>query len=136
MRYLQPFAPVVLRIGMALVFLWFGFDQFIHTTAWVGYVPDYITSLSHLSTQTVVYMNGVFEIVFGTALLLGFYTRFAAFVLALHLLDITFVVGYDSIGVRDFGLTIATFAIWLFGRDFLTLDRYMQGGVNEIPATQ
>ncbi len=125
MKYLQPFAPVVLRIGMALVFLWFGFDQFLHTSAWTGFIPDSMISISHLSATTLVYLNGVFELVFGTALLLGFYTRFVALLLALHLLDITYVVGYSSLGVRDFGLSIATISIWLNGKDFFSLDRYM-----------
>ncbi|HUD04316.1 MAG TPA: DoxX family protein [Candidatus Paceibacterota bacterium] len=125
MRMLKPFSPVVLRIGIASVFLWFGFDQFIHTTDWIGYVPQSVSNLLHLSPITLVYMNGLFEITFGLALFLGFYTRFVAFLLALHLIDITFIVGYSAIGVRDFGLCIATIAIWLNGRDFLSLDRYM-----------
>jgi len=65
-----------------------------------------------LSAVTLVHLNGVFEIIFGTALLLGFFTQLSAFLLALHMLDITFTVGFDSIGVRDFGLSIATIVIF------------------------
>ena len=131
MKMLKPFSPVVLRIGIAAVFLWFGFDQFIHTTDWIGYVPQSIRDILHLSPTTLVYMNGLFEITFGLALFLGFYTRFVAFLLALHLMDITFIVGYSSIGIRDFGLSIAVIAIWLNGRDFLSLDRYMSGSASD-----
>lgn len=126
MQKISSYSPVVLRIGIALVFLWFGTNQFIDTNAWIGFVPDSIVSLSGLSTATLVHLNGIFEIVFGVALLLGFFTRYAAFLLALHILDITYIVGFDAIGVRDFGLSLATIAIWLHGADFLTLDAYLR----------
>lgn len=126
MEKLKIFAPVVLRIGIALVFIWFGTNQFIDTNQWVGYVPDYVINLSHLSAVTLVHFNGVFEIVFGVALLLGFFTRLSALLLAIHIIDIMFIVGYDSTGVRDFGLSIATVAIWFNGADWLTLDKFMK----------
>jgi|SRR5581483_2218511 len=125
MEKLKSFSPVLLRIGLALIFLWFGTNQFTHTNDWLGFVPDSIANLSHLSTTTLVHLNGAFEIIFGAALLLGIFTRFVSFLLALHLLDIMFIVGLNALGVRDFGLTIATFAVWMHGRDFLTLDSYI-----------
>ena len=120
---LKNFAPAVLRIGIALVFLWFGSQQLIHTDQWLGYIPQMLVALSHLSTATLVHFNGAFEIVFGFALLCGYFTRTSALLLALHILDITLVVGYTSIGVRDFGLSIATIAIFLYGSDYFTIDR-------------
>jgi len=125
MEKLKPFAPVLLRLGIGALFLWFGFDQFIHTSDWLAYVPQSISDMLPIGTATIVHLNGAFEILFGLALFLGFYTRFAAFLLALHLIDITYIVGYSALGVRDFGLTIATIAIWLNGKDFFSLDRYM-----------
>jgi uncharacterized membrane protein YphA (DoxX/SURF4 family) len=126
MQKLRVFSPVILRIGIALVFLWFGANQLSDVNSWIGYIPSWITDISGLSAQTIVYMNGTFEIIFGTALLFGFYTRFVAFFLMLHMIDITFTVGLDQIGVRDFGLSIAMIAIWLNGSDFFTLDRFMK----------
>lgn len=126
MENIKSYSPVVLRIGLALVFLWFGTNQFLDTSAWIGFVPQSVVDMSSLSAQTLVHLNGIFEIVFGAALLLGFFTRFVAFFLALHMLDIMFIVGWDSIGVRDFGLSMATIAIWLNGADFLTLDRFIR----------
>ena len=126
MEKIKLFSPVILRIGIALVFIWFGVNQFLDTVSWTAYVPQWMVSISFLSAATLVHLNGVFEIVFGAALLLGFFTRVAAFLLMLHMIDITFIVGLDSIGVRDFGLSIATIAVWLNGMDFLTLDRFMK----------
>ena len=120
------FSPVILRIGIAFVFLWFGANQIADTNSWIAYIPSWVTSLSGLSVQTIVYMNAAFEILFGTALLFGFYTRFVAFFLMLHMIDITFTVGFDSIGIRDLGLSVAMIVIWLNGSDFFSLDRFMK----------
>ncbi|MDE1874595.1 MAG: DoxX family protein [Patescibacteria group bacterium] len=126
MRNLRLFAPVVLRIGIALVFLWFGYDQFRDPSAWTAYVPQFAVTISMLSATTLVHINAAFELIFGAALMLGFFTRFVAFFLTLHMFDIMFIVGWDAVGVRDFGLSIATTAIWLFGPDWFSLDRFFK----------
>ena len=126
MNKLKLFAPAILRIGLALVFLWFGLNQIIKPADWVGYIPDWVANLSPFSVTTLVYLNGAFEIIFGTALFLGFFTRIAALLLFLHIADITLTVGLDAVGVRDFGLTVATLVIFLNGADFFTLDRFVK----------
>jgi uncharacterized membrane protein YphA (DoxX/SURF4 family) len=124
----KAISPTVLRIGIALVFLWFGTNQIIDPVSWVDYIPAWVVSISHLSAETIVYLNAAFEIFFGTALALGFFTRFVAFFLMLHMFDITITVGLDAIGVRDFGLSVASLVIWINGADFFTLDRFMGRG--------
>ena len=113
-RY-QKYAPKVLRLGLSLVFIWFGTQQILHTAMWTGLIPAWIVSISHLSAHTLVLFNGSFEIVFGLCLLFGYFTRVAALLLALHMLDITYVVGYNDVGVRDFGLSMAAVAAFLWG---------------------
>lgn len=127
----KKLAPTILRIGLALVFLWFGTNQIIDPAAWVGYIPDWVVSLSSLSAETVVYLNATFEIFFGVALLLGFFTRFVSFFLMLHIIEITYTVGLDATGVRDFGLSVATLVVFLNGADFFTLDKFMREGAHK-----
>ncbi len=126
MNTLKTLSSPILRIGLALVFLWFGISQISDTVNWVGYIPDWVVNLSSLNATTIVYLNGGFEIIFGTALLFGLFTRFVAFLLFLHIADITFTVGFDAIGVRDFGLTIATLVVWINGSDFFSLDSFIK----------
>jgi uncharacterized membrane protein YphA (DoxX/SURF4 family) len=121
----QRFAPNILRIGIALVFLWFGSQQIINANMWTNLIPAWITSASGINAIALVHLNGAFEIVFGLCLFLGYFTRVSAFLLALHMLDITFIVGYTSIGIRDFGLSIATISIFLHGIDSWCLDRFL-----------
>jgi len=120
---MRSFAPVLLRIGMSLIFIWFGISQITSQTNWVDYVPSAITIAFNVSAATLVMANGIFEILFGSALLLGFFTRWTAFFLALHMFDIVYIVGFDATGVRDFGIAIGTATVWLFGSDWFSLDR-------------
>lgn len=117
MMKMKSSAPVVLRIGIALVFLWFGAQQLTNVGAWTRLIPESIISMSDLTATTLVHFNGAFEVVFGLVLLVGFFTRITSFLLALHMLSIMFTVGYGPIGVRDFGLSMATIAIFLHGAD-------------------
>ncbi len=122
-KKLEPYAPSVLRYGMTIVILWFGCQQFLHTDAWTAYVPDSAVAMSHLSVTKLVYINATVEVVGGLLLLFGWQTRIVALLLALHLLDIMYIVGYGEIGVRDFGLAIATLVVAMNGSDMLCVDK-------------
>lgn len=127
MNNLKNFSPIVLRVGIALVFLWFGWSQIHDAKQWVGFVPQWVSDISSLSLATIVYLNGVFEILFGSALLLGFFTRFVAFFLALHMIDITYIIGLDAVGVREAGLAVAAVVVWMNGADAWSLDGFVGG---------
>lgn len=123
---MKMYAPTVLRIGIAIVFLWFGMQQLLHTAMWIGLIPKSVIAISGLTAATLVHFNGSFEIVFGLCLLFGFFTRTTALLLALHMLDITYVVGYGATGVRDFGLSIGAISLFLYGIDSVSLDAWFQ----------
>ncbi len=135
LSHYQKYAPVVVRIGISLVFLWFGTHELIDAPSFVGWLPDFITNphgmmmgsmqMMHVNMTPIgfVHVNGLFEVVFGLLLLLGLFTRISAFLLGIHLLGIALSIGYNEIGVRDFGLTLATFSIFLHGPDRWCLDK-------------
>lgn len=102
---------LILRLGIAAVFLWFGFSQLFDSLAWVAIVPDWATNLLHIPPAMIVLGNGVIEVVLGSLLALGFGVRIVSFILALHLIPITFDMGFTATGVRDFGLTLASLAL-------------------------
>lgn len=129
---MKKYSPTVLRIGIALVFLWFGTAQIIDPTRWVSYIPEGIVGIFSLNALKLVYLNGLFEIIFASALLLGYFTRVSALLLALHMLDITYVVGFDAVGVRDFGLSIAAIAVFMHGADYFSLDYFRKDEMERI----
>ena len=123
---LQQWAPLVLRVGLVALFLWFGISQLMNPADWVAWVPPSAISLA--PANTIVLVNGVFEVILGAALAVGFFTRWAALLLALHLFAIAFEIGYNDIGVRDFALGVATLALFFYGADEYTLDARMRRG--------
>lgn len=125
LKKLQSFAPLVLRVGLGLVMLWFGTQQLRDTLSWVGYLPDFVSSLP-VSEITFVKMNGIFEVVFGLLLIAGFYARIVALLLALHLFGIASTVGYNDVGVRDFGLSMALFSIAFHGAGAYSFDELIK----------
>lgn len=86
----------------------------------MGYLPDFLIATDY--ARAFVLFNGTFELLFGTLLIMGFYTRAVALVLSLNLLLIVINLGYNDIAVRDFGLTLVTFSIFLGGADKWCLD--------------
>ena len=111
----------VLRYGLVLVFLYFGISQLVAPSDWTGWLPLWTESLP-VSQETFIIMNGAFETILALALLAGFYTRITATLLALHMLAITLDIGFTAVGVRDFGVTIATAALALLSPDRWTID--------------
>lgn len=116
----RDLGPTIIRVGLAVVFLWFGYNLVSNPADWTRQVPDYVAEIAPLSTETIVMINGIFEIVLGLALLVGFWTRTVAFLLAIHLIPIVINFGPASPnGARDFGILMAT-----LGLSFLRPGRY------------
>jgi uncharacterized membrane protein YphA (DoxX/SURF4 family) len=121
--YIEFYAPSLLRYGMSAVILWFALAQLFNAAEWLAYVPDSITKMTGISAITLVYFNAIFELIFGVLLVFGWQTRIVAFLLAVHLFDIMYVVGYGEIGVRDFGLAVATLVVSMNGADPLCIQK-------------
>ena len=122
MHNLKKHAPIVVRVGISLVFLWFGFQQLLHPSDWTAWLPSF-ASILPFKAVTLIFLNGLFEFIFGLLLIIGIYTRFSSALLGLHLMVIIFSVGYNEIGVRDFGLFMALLSVFLNGMDEWCLER-------------
>jgi uncharacterized membrane protein YphA (DoxX/SURF4 family) len=115
---MQRFGFIVLRFGIAAVFLWFGIQQVAEPDKWTKMLPDWgflKTLPSFFTPQKIILINGIFEIIGAVLLILNIFTRVVAFILAVHLAVITWSFGLSPTGVRDGGLTLATFALFLLG---------------------
>jgi uncharacterized membrane protein YphA (DoxX/SURF4 family) len=120
---------------MALVFLWFGSQQLLHAPDWTGFIPEFVANMLPVSLETFVLGNGLMEVILGIALILGIFVRAVAFILAIHMFGIAFSLGWSAIGIRDFGLSIATTTIFLFGADYWTLDRKIRNKATQATST-
>ena len=122
-------SPLLLRFSLALLFFWFGFQQLLDPSPWVGFLPEWIGYFP-IPAEVVVKMNGWFEVVFAALLVLGFGTRFVALLLGLHLLGIAWTTG-GAIAVRDLALAGACFSLGFAVPDRWTLDHKLSS--NEAP---
>ncbi len=126
---------IILRLGIALLFLWFGINQLVFPQDFMGYLPIWVHTdgsgmhhMMHASIQPIggasglLIINGIAEVILGLLLLLGLFTRWAALLLALHLASIAVSLGYNDVAIRDVALAIATLSIFFMGHDSWCLD--------------
>lgn len=103
----------LLRLGLASVFLWFGFSQLFNSLIWVNTAPEWAVNILHLPPAMIVMGNGIFEIILGSLLAMGFFVQIIAIIFAIHLVPIAISFGFTATAVRDFGLVIACLSLVL-----------------------
>jgi len=112
------YSYLALRIGLALVFLWFGIDKFLHPGYWAdAWLPRSIADIVErigLSRNEFMYLNGIFEIIIGTSIISTIFIRFFAAAAVVFLISVFIFHGFNEIIVRDFGLIGALVALILW----------------------
>lgn len=98
---LSAHSPLVLRLGLALVFGWFGIDKFLHVSAWYGWIPAWLT---FVPLDAFLYVLGALEVIAALLLLIGIYVRIASLACAALLIAVVLNFGINEITVRDIGL--------------------------------
>lgn len=119
---LAPYSTLVLRLGLAVVIMWFGMSQLLQPDMWISWVPAWTEALG-LTPATVVLLNGIFESIAGLLLFFGAFTRYVALLLFVHMILIVFDIGLTQIGMRDLGLAAGFLALALDNRSAYSLTR-------------
>src|SRR3989344_8471950 len=118
MIFSTKYSYLALRIGLAIVFFWFGIDKFLDPTYWLhAWMPAWVVPFASrfgVTASQIVYINGIFEVLIGLSLVTGVFMRFFSLLGVLFLVGIAFVVGITEITVRDAGLVGALLAIVLW----------------------
>ena len=114
------YAPLVMRLALSFVFLWFGISQLINQEYFMGYLPGFLPNTAN--PTLFIILNGAAETILGALLAIGLFTRIVAAILALHLLGIIISLGYNDIAIRDAGLMLVTVAQCIGGADRWCLD--------------
>lgn len=109
---------LALRLGLAVVFLWFGVDKILQPAFWLNaWVPQGVQAFFtkfNLNGLQFIYLNGIFEILVGLSLVTGVFARFFSILAIIFLLSSMFFVGISEVTVRDFGLLGGFLAIVLW----------------------
>lgn len=101
----------ILRVGLAITFLWIGVLIFQDLEGWGTYLQPWAAELLPIPIQTVMIGTAIFNITVGIFLLIDYFTWVAAFLAAFHLALVLTVSGIDAITVRDIGLLAAALAL-------------------------
>lgn len=105
----------VMRIGLGAVILLAGAHKLIAPQVWTRYASPVVTGLwpeAVVPFESVMVLNGVVEVSFGLAILLGFYPAITAGIVALSLLGVVIDLSIGAILtgkfvdvlIRDVGL--------------------------------
>jgi len=102
------YSNFILRLGLAIVFFWFGIDKFFHPDYWVNaWVPQSISSFVislKIRPIDIIYISGVFEILVAVSLVSNIFIPFFSSLAVLFLGSIMFFHGFSEVLVRDIGL--------------------------------
>jgi uncharacterized membrane protein YphA (DoxX/SURF4 family) len=105
---LQAHVGVVLRVGLAFVFGWFGIDKFLNVEAWHGWIPAW---MSFVPANPFLYALGAAEVLIALFLIGGRFVRLSALACAAFLFGVVASFGINEITVRDIGLIAVALAL-------------------------
>lgn len=88
--------------GLGATFLWIGLDIIFHPANWVGFVPQNVPF--GISREHAIFLGGIADVALGAFLILRWWEKLVALLVALHLLGILIFNGIDAVLIRDVGL--------------------------------
>ena len=103
----------ILRVGLAITFLWIGVLIFKEPEAWGGYLQPWAAGFLPIPIAQAMIGTAILDITIGAFLLFDFLSWLAAFIGAVHIVIILTVSGITDITVRDIGLLAASVAIMI-----------------------
>lgn len=127
---LQPYAPLFLRLGLAVVFFLFSFQKLSAPEQGRAEI-QLLLNIGIGGAAALNFYLGLAELIIGACLLLGAFVRYAG--LGAFILIGTFFLGIvtkygitqDPTLNRDLGLIGASFALWLLGAGPFSIDRWL-----------
>jgi len=103
----------ILRVGLAITFIWIGILIIKSPESWGGYLEPWAVSLLPISIKQALIITAVLDIVIGILFLVDSFVWLAGSVASLHLIIILIVSGITDITVRDIGLLAGTIVIMI-----------------------
>lgn len=104
----------ILTIALAVVFGFFGIDKFWHPLSWIGWIPAWMDGFLTLDAGLWLQIIGAFEILCAVLIILPVraFRQTGCILMALQILAMLPIVGFNDVSVRDFGLMLAAISLW------------------------
>ena len=112
-------AHLLLRLGMAAVFVWFGVGSIIHPQDFMSWIPGRLMSMATavgMSTANAVILLGIVELLVAASLVTGFFVAPFALLGAVIIALTLFMHGAPDTTARSIGLVAALVALALMPR--------------------
>ena len=101
----------ILRVGLAITFLWIAVLIFKEPEAWGAMLQPWAAGLLPIPIETAMIGTAILDLLIGFLLLLDVWVLLAAILGTIHLLIVIITVGINPITVRDLGLLAGTLAL-------------------------
>ena len=103
----------ILRVGLAITFLWIGVLIFKHPEAWGGYLSSWVVELMPIPIREAMIGTAILDIAIGALLLVDSWVWLAALVGTAHLVIVLAVTGITDVTVRDIGIMAGMLALMI-----------------------
>lgn len=121
----------ILRIGLAITFLWIGILIFKNPEAWGGYLQPWAAGLLPIPIAQAMIGTAILDMAIGTFLLFNFLPWLAALVGAIHIIIVLTVSGITDITARDIGLLAGTTALMIDSLPQWVLNKITKPTINQ-----
>ncbi len=101
----------ILRVGMAITFLWIGVLILKNPESFGGYLQPWAFKLLPVSASQALLATAFLDMIIGVLFLIDWQTWLAGLLASLHLVIVLMVSGITDITVRDIGLLAASVAV-------------------------
>lgn len=108
---MTKYAFHILRVGLAITFLWIGLLILRSPVGWAAYLQPWAAALLPVPLTQALLLTAIFDLVVGFFLLIDAFTWLAVLFAALHLFVVLIVSGITEITVRDIGLLAGSLAL-------------------------
>ena len=101
----------ILRVGIAITFLWIGILIFREPEAWGGFLQPWAANLLPIPLKEAMIGAALLDLTIDLFLLIDVWVWLAALLGAFHLVIVLTVSGINTVTVRDIGLLTALLAL-------------------------
>ena len=112
---MKKLSTFVLRFGLGITFTWFGYLIFKDPGVWGGFIQPWALEKLPLSPDLFMKIIGIFDMIVGVWLIIGFMVWLPAFLAFTHLTMALVATssGFENVIIRDIGLSFASLSLFL-----------------------
>jgi len=122
----KPASFHILRVGLAITYLWISILILKSPEAWGGYLAPWAAGLLPVTLKQAMITTAIVDATIGTLLLTDVLTWLAALAAVIHLVIVLTVSGINDVTVRDIGLLGAALSLTIDSLPYAVKQRFVR----------